>query len=154
MRAEGVAFRVNAHVGGNVPVEDLRKEFDAILLAGGSEQPRDLPVPGRALRGVHFAMEFLPQQNRRNEGETAPLDQAILATGKRVVIIGGGDTGADCLGTSHRQGAAHVTQFELLPKPPDQRSPSPPWPVSYTHLDVYKRQINGGPRASTICTIR
>ena len=91
-------------MGGNVPVEDLRKEFDAILLAGGAEQPRDLNVPGRELKGIHFAMEFLPQQNRRCEGDQVP-DQ-ILATGKRVVIIGGGDTGADCLGTSHRQKAA------------------------------------------------
>jgi glutamate synthase (NADPH/NADH) small chain len=154
MRAEGVAFRVNAHVGGNVPVEDLRKEFDAILLAGGSEQPRDLPVPGRALRGVHFAMEFLPQQNRRNEGETAPLDQAILATGKRVVIIGGGDTGADCLGTSHRQGAAHVTQFELLPKPPDQRSPSPPWPLWPMQLRVESSHEEGGMRDWSVMTER
>ncbi len=92
----------------NVPVEDLRREFDAMLLAGGAEQPRDLPVPGRELEGIHFAMEFLPQQNRRNEGDTVPQEQAILATGKRVVIIGGGDTGADCLGTSHRQGARSV----------------------------------------------
>ena len=105
MRAEGVKFQTNAHVGVNVPVEDLRQEFDAILLAGGAEQPRDLKVPGRELKGIHFAMEFLPQQNRRCEGDTVPRSGAILATGKRVVIIGGGDTGADCLGTSHRQGA-------------------------------------------------
>ncbi len=105
MRGEGVEFQINAQVGANVPVEDLRKEFDAILLAGGAEHPRDLNVPGRDLRGIHFAMEFLPQQNRRNEGDTVPESEAILATGKRVIIIGGGDTGADCLGTSHRQGA-------------------------------------------------
>ena len=103
MRAEGVKFETNAHVGAGIPVDDLRKEFDAILLAGGAEQPRDLQVPGRELKGIHFAMEFLPQQNRRCEGETVPEAEAILATGKRVVIIGGGDTGADCLGTSHRQ---------------------------------------------------
>ena len=121
MRAEGVKFETNAHVGGNVPVEDLRREFDAILLAGGAEQPRNLNVPGRELKGIHFAMEFLPQQNSVCEGDTVP-DQ-ILATGKHVIIIGGGDTGADCLGTSHRQGARSVTQFELLPKPPDTRSP-------------------------------
>ena len=96
---------------------DLRRDFDAILLAGGAEQPRDLNVPGRELKGIHFAMDFLPQSNKVCEGDTVP-DQ-ILATGKRVVIIGGGDTGADCLGTSHRQQAAHITQFELLPKPPD-----------------------------------
>ena len=106
MRAEGVKFQTNAHVGRNVPVEDLRREFDAILLAGGAEQPRDLQVPGRELKGIHFAMEFLPQHNRRCEGDAVPESEAILATGKRVVIIGGGDTGADCLGTSHRQHAA------------------------------------------------
>ena len=124
MRAEGVKFETNAHVGGNVPVEDLRHEFDAILLAGGAEQPRNLNVPGRELKGIHFAMEFLPQQNRVCEGDT--VHDQILATGKRVIIIGGGDTGADCLGTSHRQGARSVTQFELLPKPPDTRSPLTP----------------------------
>ena len=100
MAAEGVKFLTNAHVGASVPVEDLRREFDAILLAGGAEQPRDLNVPGRELKGIHFAMEFLPQQNKRCEGDTVPDQGAILATGKRVVIIGGGDTGADCLGTS------------------------------------------------------
>ena len=105
MRAEGVKFQVNAHVGQNVSVKDLQEEYDAILLAGGSEQPRNLNVPGRDLKGIHFAMEFLPQQNRRCEGDIVPDQGAILATGKRVVIIGGGDTGADCLGTSHRQKA-------------------------------------------------
>jgi glutamate synthase (NADPH/NADH) small chain len=154
MRAEGVKFRVNAHVGGNVPVEELRKEFDAILLAGGSEQPRDLPVPGRELKGVHFAMEFLPQQNRRNEGETVPEDQAILATGKRVAIIGGGDTGADCLGTSHRQGALSVTQFELLPKPPDERSPTTPWPLWPLQLRVESSHEEGGVRDWSVMTER
>ena len=121
MRAEGVKFETDAHVGGNVPVEDLRREFDAILLAGGAEQARNLNVPGRELKGIHFAMDFLPQQNKVCEGDT--VEGQILATGKHVIIIGGGDTGADCLGTSHRQGARSVTQFELLPKPPDTRSP-------------------------------
>ena len=107
MRAEGVKFETNAHVGGNVPVEDLRREFDAILLAGGAEQPRDLNVPGRELKGIHFAMEFLPQQNKRVRRRYGAEGQ-ILATGKHVIIIGGGDTGADCLGTSHRQGALSV----------------------------------------------
>ena len=96
-------FQTNAHVGRNVPAEDLRKEFDAVLLSGGAESPRDLNVPGRELKGIHFAMEFLPQQNKRNAGDAVP--NQILATGKRVVIIGGGDTGADCLGTCHRQKA-------------------------------------------------
>ena len=127
-------------------MEDLRKQFDAILLAGGAEQPRNLNVPGRDLKGIHFAMEFLPQQNRRCEGDTVPEETAILATGKRVVIIGGGDTGADCLGTSHRQGALSVTQFELLPKPPDTRSPSTPWPLWPMQLRVESSHEEGGVR--------
>ena len=105
MQLEGVTFVTGAHVGQNVPVEDLQRDFDAILLAGGAEQPRDLNVPGRELNGIHFAMEFLPQQNRRCEGDAVSEAGTILANGKRVVIIGGGDTGADCLGTSHRQKA-------------------------------------------------
>jgi glutamate synthase (NADPH/NADH) small chain len=152
MRGEGVEFETSAQVGGNVPVEDLRKEFDAILLAGGAEHPRDLDVPGRNLRGIHFAMEFLPQQNRRNEGDTVPESEAILATGKRVIIIGGGDTGADCLGTSHRQGAACVTQFELLPKPPDDRSPSTPWPLWPMQLRVETSHEEGGTRDWGVAT--
>jgi glutamate synthase (NADPH/NADH) small chain len=153
MRAEGVKFEINAHVGGNVPVEDLRKEFDAILLAGGAEQPRNLKAPGRELQGIHFAMEFLPQQNRRNEGDAVPEEGAILATGKHVVIIGGGDTGADCLGTSHRQGALSVTQFELLPKPPDERSPATPWPLWPMQLRVETSHEEGGARDWSISTV-
>ena len=152
MRAEGVKFETNAHVGANVAVEDLRKEFDAILLAGGAEQPRNLNVPGRDLRGIHFAMEFLPQQNRRNEGDEVPGQ--ILATGKRVVIIGGGDTGADCLGTSHRQGAQSVHQFELLPKPPDERAPSTPWPLWPMQLRVESSHEEGGIRDWSLNTVR
>ncbi len=150
MQAEGVSFVVNAHVGGNTPVEDLRREFDAILLAGGAEQPRNLDVPGRDLAGIHFAMEFLPQQNRRCEGDTV-ADQ-ILATGKHVVIIGGGDTGADCVGTSHRQGALSVTQFELLPKPPDTRSPSTPWPLWPMQLRIESSHEEGGIRDWSVST--
>jgi glutamate synthase (NADPH/NADH) small chain len=142
LRAEGVEFRTNAHVGANVPVEDLVKEFDALLLAGGAGQPRDLHVPGRELEGIHFAMEFLPQQ------------KAILATGKRVVIIGGGDTGADCLGTCHRQGALSVTQFELLPKPPDDRSPSTPWPMWPMQLRVESSHEEGGLRDWSVSTVK
>ncbi len=153
MRAEGVKFETNAHVGGNVPVEDLRKGFDAILLAGGAEQPRDLKAPGRELQGIHFAMDFLPQQNRRNEGDVVPEEGAILATGKRVVIIGGGDTGADCLGTSHRQGALSVTQFELLPKPPDERSPSTPWPLWPMQLRTETSHEEGGLRDWSVSTV-
>ena len=150
MTAEGVRFQTNAHVGGNVPVEDLRKDFHAILLAGGAEQGRDLNVPGRELKGIHFAMEFLPQQNRRNEGDEVP--NQILATGKNVVIIGGGDTGADCLGTSHRQGARSVTQFELLPKPPEMRSASTPWPLWPLQLRVESSHEEGGLRDWSVST--
>ena len=152
MRAEGVKFQINAHVGGNVPVEDLRREFDAILLAGGSENPRNLNVPGRELKGIHFAMEFLPQQNRVCEGDQ--VANQIVATGKRVIIIGGGDTGADCLGTSHRQGAFSVTQFELLPKPPDTRSPATPWPLWPMQLRVESSHEEGGTRDWSVNTVK
>jgi glutamate synthase (NADPH/NADH) small chain len=152
MRGEGVKFQINAHVGGNVPVADLRKGFDAILLAGGSEQARNLNVPGRELSGIHFAMEFLPQQNKVCEGDQ--VANQILATGKRVVIIGGGDTGADCLGTSHRQGARSVTQFELLPKPPDSRSPSTPWPLWPMQLRVESSHEEGGVRDWSVNTVK
>jgi glutamate synthase (NADPH/NADH) small chain len=152
MTAEGVTFQTRAHVGGNVPVEDLRKEFDAILLAGGAEQPRDLPVPGRELPGVHFAMEFLPQQNKRVAGDR--LESNILATGKRVVILGGGDTGADCLGTSHRQGAASVHQFEIMPQPPDMRPASTPWPMWPLQLRTESSHEEGGIRDWAISTVR
>jgi glutamate synthase (NADPH/NADH) small chain len=131
MRDEGVVFRVNSHVGVNVAVDDLRQNYDAIVLAGGATWARDLPIPGRELRGIHFAMDFLPQQNKKVAGDEVP-DQ-ILATGKNVVILGGGDTGSDCLGTSNRQGAKRVYQFELLPKPPEGRggdvAPWPYWPM-------------------------
>jgi glutamate synthase (NADPH) small chain len=133
-------------------VEDLRKQFDAILLTGGAEQPRNLNVPGRELKGIHFAMEFRPQQNRRCEGDA--VDSQILATGKRVVIIGGGDTGADCLGTSHRHGAAHITQFELLPKPPDERSPSTPWPLWPMQLRSESSHEEGGIRDWSVNTLK
>jgi glutamate synthase (NADPH/NADH) small chain len=152
MRAEGVRFETKAHVGGNVPVADLRKDFDAILLAGGAEQPRNLNVPGRELRGIHFAMDFLPQQNRVCEGDL--VEEQILATGKRVVIIGGGDTGADCLGTSHRQRASSVHQFELLPKPPDERSSATPWPLWPMQLRVESSHEEGGIRDWSVSTVR
>jgi len=152
MRAEGVEFIVNAHVGGNVHVSDLRRDFDAVLIATGAEAPRDLNVPGRDLKGIHFAMEFLPQANKVSEGDTVP-DQ-ILATGKRVVIIGGGDTGADCLGTSHRQKAASVAQFELMPKPPAERSPLTPWPSWPLQLRTESAHEEGGDRDWSVSTIR
>jgi glutamate synthase (NADPH/NADH) small chain len=126
MRAEGVEFRVNQHVGGNVPAKRLLGEFDAVVLSGGAEQPRDLPVPGRELEGVHFAMDFLPLQNKRVAGDKNVPE--LLATGKRVVVIGGGDTGSDCVGTSNRQGAKSVTQFELLPQPPEHENKQLTWP--------------------------
>ena len=120
MTVEGVVFKTGVNAGVDIPAAELRKDFDAILIATGSQRPRDLPVPGRELKGIHFAMEFLPQQNRRVAGLPV-AERDILATGKSVVIMGGGDTGADCLGTSHRQGASVVHQFELLPQPPNER---------------------------------
>jgi glutamate synthase (NADPH) small chain len=154
MRAEGVRFETGAHVGVNIAVEDLRHEHHALLLAGGAEHPRDLRIPGRELSGIHFAMDFLPQQNRRNEGDQVPDAQAILAGGKHVVIIGGGDTGADCLGTCHRQGALSVTQFELLPKPPDERSPSTPWPLWPMQLRIEGAHEEGGMRDWSVSTVK
>jgi glutamate synthase (NADPH/NADH) small chain len=123
----GVQFLTNAHVGQNIRVERLLEEYDAILLCGGSQKPRDLPVPGRELKGVHFAMDYLTQQNRRNVGKPV-FGDGILASGKNVVVIGGGDTGSDCVGTANRQGAASVTQIEILQKPPLARNASMPWP--------------------------
>jgi glutamate synthase (NADPH) small chain len=152
MQAEGVKFVTGAHIGFNIPVEKLRKEFHAVLLTGGAEQPRDLPIPGRELRGIYFAMDFLRQQNRRNEGDSVGADSAILATGKRVIILGGGDTGADCLGTSLRQGAVSVEQFEIMPEPPVQRSPQTPWPLWPLQLRVESSHEEGGTRNWGIAT--
>jgi glutamate synthase (NADPH/NADH) small chain len=152
MAAEGVCFETCAHVGGNVPVQDLREEFDAILLAGGAENPRDLNVPGRELKGIHFAMDFLPQQNKRNAGDDVP-DQ-ILATEKRVIIIGGGDTGADCLGTCHRQKARDIHQFEIMPMPPQERAASTPWPMWPLQLRTESAHEEGGRRHWAIATTR
>jgi glutamate synthase (NADPH/NADH) small chain len=156
-----VEFIANAHVGVNVSVESLRSEYDAILLCGGAEQPRDLKIPGRELKGVHYAMEFLPQQNRRNEGDAeetllANMKAAgsILATGKHVIIIGGGDTGADCLGTSHRQGAKSIHQFEIMPKPPGDRSPSTPWPLWPLQLRTESAHEEGGIRDWSINSLK
>ncbi len=146
MFAEGIEFTTNAHVGQNVPVKDLRREFDAVLLAGGAEQPRDLDVPGRALKGIHFALEFLSQQNRRCEGIYLSPEKTILATRKQVVIIGGGDTGADCLGTAHRQQARSVHQLEIMPMPPQERSPKTPWPLWPLQLRVESSHEEGGVR--------
>src|SRR5437867_36563 len=152
MEAEGVRFIPNAHVGVNVSVDDLRREYDALLLTAGAEWSRDLRVPGRELRGIHFAMEFLPQQNRRCEGDLVPERGSILVTGKRVVIIGGGDTGADCLGTSHRQGATVIHQFEILPRPPDDRDPSTPWPLWPLMFRTSSAHEEGGERVFSVNT--
>jgi glutamate synthase (NADPH/NADH) small chain len=138
----------------NVPVGALTEHYDAILLAGGSEQPRDLKIPGRELKGIHFAMEFLPQQNRRCEGDIVDPELSILATGKRVLIIGGGDTGADCLGTSLRQAALSVHQFEIMPKPPEQRATSTPWPMWPLQLRTETSHEEGGIRDWSINSVK
>jgi glutamate synthase (NADPH/NADH) small chain len=149
MTDEGVEFVSNAHV---TSLDDLRREFHAVLLAVGAGQPRDLTVPGRELSGIQFAMDFLPQQNRRVAGEEVP-DQ-ILATGKHVIIIGGGDTGADCLGTSHRQKATSVTQFEILPRPPAERAESTPWPLWPLQLRMESSHEEGGARDWAVASTR
>jgi glutamate synthase (NADPH/NADH) small chain len=154
LRKEGITFRVNANVGVNVPVETLRGEFDAILLAAGATLPRDLKVPGRELKGIHFAMEYLPLQNRRCEEDQIPEGEFITAKGKRVVIIGGGDTGADCLGTAHRQGAISVHQFELLPRPPEMRAPENPWPLWPVIFRSSSAHEEGGARDYCVSTTR
>ncbi len=154
LRREGIQFVVNANAGVNVPVEGLRRDFDALLLAGGATRPRDLQVPGRDLAGIHFAMEYLPLQNRRCHGDGIPEDRIITARGKRVVIIGGGDTGADCLGTAHRQGAVSIHQFELLPRPPDQRASQNPWPLWPNIFRTSSAHEEGGSREYCISTTR
>ena len=154
MSAEGVSFVTGTEVGKNISAEDLRHDFDAIVLAGGAEHPRDLKVPGRELKGIHFAMEYLPQQNRRCLGDTVDPEIEILATGKRVIIIGGGDTGADCLGTSHRQKPLSVHQYEIMPKPPDDRSPLTPWPLWPMQLRTEAAHEEGGIRDWSIATTK
>jgi glutamate synthase (NADPH) small chain len=154
MRAEGVKFVTNTEIGKTISAADLRREFDAIVLAGGAEHPRDLPVPGRELKGIHFAMEFLPQQNKRCHGDTILLEGEILATGKRVVIIGGGDTGADCLGTCHRQKPLSLHQFEIMPQPPVERSPLTPWPLWPMQLRTEAAHEEGGVRDWSIATTK
>ncbi|HEX8951395.1 MAG TPA: glutamate synthase subunit beta, partial [Polyangia bacterium] len=153
MRAEGVEFRTGVHCGVDVTGDELRAGYDAIVLAGGAMKPRDLTVPGRELRGVHFAMEFLTQQNRRVAGLPIAEDE-ILAGGKRVVVLGGGDTGSDCVGTSLRQGAASVTSLELMPRPPDaraERNPWPQWPLVYRTSSSHEE---GGARDFAVMTRR
>ena len=151
MEAEGVEFVNNAHVGVNVSVNDLREKYDALLLCGGAEQPRDLPLPGRELKGIHFAVDYLSQQNRRCENLAFDAEP-ISAEGKRVIIIGGGDTGADCLGTAHRQKAKSIHQFELLPMPPTERSPKTPWPLWPMQLRTESAHEEGGTREWSVST--
>jgi glutamate synthase (NADPH) small chain len=152
MSIEGVVFRPNVHVGKDVDARTIAAEHDAVVLAGGAEQPRDLPVPGRELSGIHFAMDFLPQQNRVTAGETVPGQ--ILATGKHVVVIGGGDTGSDCVGTSNRQGAISVAQFELLPQPPEHENKALTWPYWPVKLRTSSSQEEGCDRDWAVATSR
>lgn len=152
MDAEGVKFEVNAHVGGNVDPLELKRNFDAVLIAAGAEQPRDLNLPGRELKGIHFAMEFLPQQNKRVAGDKVP--NQIMATGKRVIIIGGGDTGADCLGTAHRHRASSIHQFEIMPQPPAERADATPWPLWPMMLRQETSHEEGGERMWSIATTK
>src|SRR4051812_15996235 len=152
MEAEGVVFRTRCSVGIDVTADDLLSDFDAIVLAGGSTVPRDLRVPGRELRGVHFAMDYLTAQNRRCQGDHLSSAETISAEGKQVVIIGGGDTGADCLGTALRQGAAAVRQLELLPRPPDARAEDNPWPEWPRIFRVSTAHDEGGERLFAVST--
>jgi glutamate synthase (NADPH/NADH) small chain len=154
LSAEGIMFRTRANIGVDVPVAELRQEFHAIVLAGGSTRPRDLPVPGRELDGIHFAMDYLTLQNRQCEGERIPGSRFISANNRHVVIIGGGDTGADCLGTAHRQGAKSVTQLELLPQPPRERAETNPWPLWPNIFRVSSAHEEGGERLYSIATDR
>jgi glutamate synthase (NADPH/NADH) small chain len=154
MTSEGVVFKAGVDVGHDITADQLRSDFDAVVLTIGSRKPRDLPIPGRELSGVHFAMDFLTQQNRRVAGDVVPDDIAILAGGKRVVVIGGGDTGSDCIGTSHRQGALSVTSFEILPRPPDERAATTPWPMWPLMLRTSSSHEEGGSRDFSVSTQR
>ncbi len=152
MQAEGVEFRINQHIGVNVPAKQLLSEFDAVVLSAGSEQARDLNVPGRELNGIYFAMKFLEQQNRRVAGETIAQDISLTAKDKHVIVIGGGDTGSDCVGTSIRQGALSVTQFELLPQPPLQENKPLTWPDWPMKLRTSSSQEEGCARDWSVAT--
>ena len=154
MEAEGVVFRPSVNIGVDVSMARLRSDFDAILLAGGAGQPRDLNVPGRDLQGIHFAMEYLTLQNRRCEGDHIANDQFISAEGRDVVILGGGDTGADCLGTAHRQGARSVVQLELMAQPPETRAENNPWPTWPQIFRVSPAHEEGGERLYSVSTQR
>jgi glutamate synthase (NADPH/NADH) small chain len=154
MREEGVAFQTGVHVGVDLEAGELRRSFDAVLLCCGSEQPRDLPIEGRELAGIHYAMDFLTQQNHRDAGDRIEPAEEILAAGRHVVILGGGDTGSDCVGTSHRQRAASVTSLELLERPPDRRAPSTPWPSWPLMFRTSSSHEEGGVRQFAVLTKR
>ncbi len=151
---EGIQFQTGVHVGAGLPVASIRRKFDAFLLTGGAEKPRDLQAPGRELKGVHFAMDFLTQQNRRCAGDRIDPKEEIVATGRRVAILGGGDTGADCLGTSHRQRALSVHQIEIMPLPPKERDPQTPWPTWPLMLRTESSHEEGGIREWGAATTR
>ncbi len=152
MQAEGVVFKPGTHVGVDLPATQLLAGFDAIALTGGSEQPRELPVPGRNLQGVYFAMQFLPQQNKRVAGDSIPANEAILAKDKHVIVIGGGDTGSDCIGTSIRQGCRSVTQLEILPRPPEKENKELTWPEWPNKMRTSSSQEEGAVRDWCVAT--
>jgi len=149
---EGIEFCPNADIGGNISAEDLRRDHDAVVLALGALRPRELPVPGRDLAGIHYAMPYLTMQNRRNAGDHIPDDEFVSAAGKHVVILGGGDTGADCLGTAHRQGAKSVSQLQWRPAPPETRGKNNPWPEWGYVFRTSPAHEEGGERAFSIST--
>ena len=153
MEVEGVVFHCGLTVGADVSTSDLKSRYDIVVLAGGSEQPRELPIPGRELSGVHLAMDFLPQQNRRNAGEPTHTNEPILAGGKHVVVIGGGDTGSDCIGTSVRQGALSVTQLEIMPKPPEKENTLLTWPEWPLKLRTSSSHEEGAERDFAVNTV-
>ena len=154
LRAEGVSFQTGVHVGADLSAGELRASFDAVLLCTGSEQPRDLPIEGRELSGIHYAMDFLTQQNQRDAGDSLEPGEDILAGDKHVVVLGGGDTGSDCVGTAHRHGAASVTSIELLERPPDQRARSTPWPMWPLMFRTSSSHDEGGEREFAVLTKR
>jgi glutamate synthase (NADPH/NADH) small chain len=154
MEAEGVVVHTNVHVGYDVTIDDLIAQHDAVVLSGGAEKPRDLPIPGRELDGIHFAMEFLPQQNRRVSDEDLRNAKPILAEGKHVVVIGGGDTGSDCIGTSNRQGALSVTQIEIMPAPPEKENKPLVWPNWPMKMRTSSSQEEGVDRDYAVATVR
>jgi glutamate synthase (NADPH/NADH) small chain len=152
MEAEGVTFHYNAHIGVTTPARELTDKYDAVILAGGAEKPRDLPIPGRDLAGIHFAMDFLPQQNRRVSGEPLKTNEPILASGKHVVVIGGGDTGSDCIGTSVRQAAVSVTNLEVMPQPPEKENKLLTWPDWPLKLRTSSSHEEGAERDFAVMT--